>query len=317
MKICAVIVTYGDRFHFLKQVIKACFKEGVNKIIVIDNASEEKSKKQLKEYERKESRLKVIYLDENTGSAGGYKRGLQEAYECNECEYILALDDDNIISKDFIKLLKKYYMKIVNEKGIKNFGLVAYRDYDYLNNFIKGIDKVTDKRYYRGFNIVNVVKKRMKFKRTKESIFKIRKIPVAPYGGMFFPKFILSSVGFPNEKLYLYADDFEFSYRISQQYNLFLISSLKIEDIDSSWKCDYKNKKWIYHPFINEGNEIKTYYLFRNSHYFEEKIMKKSGILYQLNKIIYIWCLLSIGILNLKFKRIKTILKAINDAKEL
>ena len=105
MKVCSVIVTYGDRFHLLKQVIEACYKEGVDKVIVIDNASEENSKKQLKEYEKEnQDRLKVIYLEENIGSAGGYKRGLQEAYECEECEYIWLLDDDNMPQKkSFVK----------------------------------------------------------------------------------------------------------------------------------------------------------------------------------------------------------------------
>lgn len=48
-EICAVIPTYGDRFKFLKQVIDACLREGVDKIIAIDNASAENSRKQLKE----------------------------------------------------------------------------------------------------------------------------------------------------------------------------------------------------------------------------------------------------------------------------
>jgi len=29
MKICSIIVTYGDRFHLLEQVMNACYKEGV------------------------------------------------------------------------------------------------------------------------------------------------------------------------------------------------------------------------------------------------------------------------------------------------
>ena len=36
-KVYAVIVTYSDRFHLLKQVIEACLGESVTKIIVIDN----------------------------------------------------------------------------------------------------------------------------------------------------------------------------------------------------------------------------------------------------------------------------------------
>ena len=29
MKVCTVIVTYGDRFYLLKQVMDACYREGV------------------------------------------------------------------------------------------------------------------------------------------------------------------------------------------------------------------------------------------------------------------------------------------------
>jgi GT2 family glycosyltransferase len=319
MKVCAVIVTYGDRFHLLKQVIDACFREGVDKVIVVDNASVENSKNQLKEFEKQhKNNLKVIYLDENTGSAGGYKRGLQEAYKCDECEYILLLDDDNVIDKDFIILLKKYYIQLTTTSNVKDIVLLAYRNYEYLNDFIKDIDRVTNKKYYRGFDFISIIKKKFKYKKRdklKNNTINIKKIPVAPYGGMFFPKKILDLIGFPNEKFYLYADDFEFSHRISKQYNLFLIPFLKIKDIDSSW-CK-NNKNFFYHPFINEGSDKKTYYLFRNSHYFEEKIMEKSVIVYQLNKIIYLSILSVIGLLNFKFKRIFIIFKAIRDSRKL
>lgn len=48
MKIHSVIVTYADRFHLLKKVIASCLTEGVEKIIVVDNNSEDNSKAQLK-----------------------------------------------------------------------------------------------------------------------------------------------------------------------------------------------------------------------------------------------------------------------------
>jgi cellulose synthase/poly-beta-1,6-N-acetylglucosamine synthase-like glycosyltransferase len=51
MKVCAVIVTYGDRFHLLNQVMDTCYKEGVNNIIVVDNNSSKNSKIELKKYE--------------------------------------------------------------------------------------------------------------------------------------------------------------------------------------------------------------------------------------------------------------------------
>lgn len=45
MKVYAVTVTYGNRFHLLKQVIDSALREGVSKIIVVDNNSEPESMK--------------------------------------------------------------------------------------------------------------------------------------------------------------------------------------------------------------------------------------------------------------------------------
>ena len=101
MTIFAVTVTYGNRFHLLRQVVDRALEEGVAKVIVVDNNSVEESKNRLQEYEeRLQGKIKVLYLDDNYGSAGGFKRGLQEAYKDNECEYIWLLDDDNVPQKD-------------------------------------------------------------------------------------------------------------------------------------------------------------------------------------------------------------------------
>jgi len=61
-RVCAVTVTYGNRFHLLKQVIDAALDEGVYKIIVVDNNSESESRKKLIEYERAlNGKIKVLY----------------------------------------------------------------------------------------------------------------------------------------------------------------------------------------------------------------------------------------------------------------
>lgn len=73
MNTVVAIVTYGNRFHLLKQVIDAVLAQGIDKIIVIDNDSEQESKDQLKALEKNLSDvLKVTYLDKNYGSASGY-----------------------------------------------------------------------------------------------------------------------------------------------------------------------------------------------------------------------------------------------------
>jgi len=128
VRVCSVIVTYADRFHLLEQVINACYKEGVDKIIVVDNASEQNSRDKLKEYESKNRDiLKVVYLDENIGPAGGYKRGLQEAYKCDECEFIWLLDDDNMPQKDSLKVLKEFWDNLEQQDKKEKVSLLSYR----------------------------------------------------------------------------------------------------------------------------------------------------------------------------------------------
>ena len=39
MSILAIIVTYGNRFHYLNQVVKRLLDEEIKKIIIISNGS--------------------------------------------------------------------------------------------------------------------------------------------------------------------------------------------------------------------------------------------------------------------------------------
>jgi GT2 family glycosyltransferase len=105
-KVCIVTVTYGNRFHILKQVLdRIVDDEYINKIFIIDNASDIESRKKLQEYPKK-GKIFIKHLKKNIGSAGGFKKGLELAYKCNECEYIFLLDDDNLPEK---KLFQKYF----------------------------------------------------------------------------------------------------------------------------------------------------------------------------------------------------------------
>ncbi len=105
-----VTVTYGNRFHLLRQVIEAAFNEGVDKVIVVDNNSGLESRKRLREYHRlNKDKVDVLYLSENLGSAGGFKKGLERAYNDSECEFIWLLDDDNLPMPGSLKILKSFW----------------------------------------------------------------------------------------------------------------------------------------------------------------------------------------------------------------
>ena len=47
MNILCIIITYGSRFRYLKEVVKRIFKEKIKNILIISNGSDEISKKSI------------------------------------------------------------------------------------------------------------------------------------------------------------------------------------------------------------------------------------------------------------------------------
>ena len=295
MRVCSVIVTYQDRFHMLKEVIDACFEEGVDKVVVIDNASLEHSKTKLKQCEKENNKLDVIYLEENKGSAGGYKRGLQKAYDENECEYIWLLDDDNKPLPGALERLKNFYSGI---KEIRNkqesLALLANRiDKQIIE---KKLYKAPLKNAFLGFDLFH--------RFIKKENDETQKIEVAPYGGLFFHKSLLKTVGYPREDFFVYVDDYEWSYKIP------LICFVQDSCIKDMEKTNITLKSGVKHYL--DKNEFVLYYGVRNRILWEKEVFVMNPILYKLNKIIYISILVG---MNMFHPKLKIFLKAIKDAK--
>jgi len=299
MRVCAVIVTYGNRFHLLRQVMDACYKEDVDKIIIVDNASEQNSRDKLKDYEIKnKERLKVIYLDENTGSAGGYKRGLEEAYKCNECDFIWLLDDDNKPQKDSLKVLKEFWNRLDEENKKEKISLLSYRPdrVQYKEAIMTNNPDLVlgRKNSFLGFHILDLPKKVMRVIKRKMGMqtftenpnIKSGKVAVAPYGGMFFHKNLINTIGYPREEFFVYADDHEWSYRITKNNgNIFLILDSVLEDIDTSWNIS--NKKEHSFQIIAKGNPFRVYYSIRNRIVFEIENLVTNNLIYFINQKIF------------------------------
>jgi GT2 family glycosyltransferase len=243
MKTCCVIVTYGNRAELLERVVWSIFKS-VGKIIIVDNNSEQ----DFGYYEGE--KVDIIRMGENTGSAGGYKKGLEAAYK-SDCGLIWLLDDDNVPDKDALDILLSYYESFT-VKGFKNFALCSDRGgakFRQLESYIGGIN--------------------LPFLKTKETETvneKVYNIPVCPYGGMLFHKSLLETIGYPDERFFVYCDDYEWSYRITQSGgSIFLIQKSKVNDIDVSDK---------------EENPAKIYYSVRNLTYFKKKLSR--------NKVLFL-----------------------------
>ena len=315
MKVCAIIVTYGDRFHLLKQVIDSCFNEYVCKVIVVDNASNETSRNQLKLYEKlNKNRLKVIYLHKNIGSAGGYRVGLEEAYKSCSCEFILLLDDDNKLEPGSLKKYIDYYNQLSKRSKCVLAGFRYSRPhYVEALSFCNGEFLLEPKNSFVGFHMFYCWKKILrKILPGKKKACSIIDTPIAPFGGLFFKKEILDIIGFPNREYFVYEDDTEFTYRITQAgYTIYLIPDIRIIDLDEYWcKQDGSQKG---HPYFTK-DRLRFYYFIRNKLYFQKKYRIDNKLIFSINKSIYFIRMLFLSVLYKDMGRFHLFRRAVYDA---
>lgn len=316
MNITAVIVTYGNRFHLLKKVIESTIEKGILKIIVVDNYSDSSSRNQLIEYEKQlDGKLKVLYLDNNYGSAGGFKKGLEAAYLDDNSEYILVLDDDNCIINDSIEKIKHLiiYLKDLDKNYILSFCREMREDNIKIirEGWIKGYKP----NNFCGLNFFSAIRNKIFHKKKKNliNLFPLQPIEVTAMGGSFFHKSILEKNGYPNEDFYLYADDHDFSYRFTKSGgHIFLCSELKLKDLDST---NISDKGIEIDYFDDSFSEFKMYYQIRNHTYFSRNFIRNKLFFYG-NLVIYL-LLYSKKIFTTPYplfiKRYSLLLKAIKD----
>lgn len=315
--ICVVTVTYGDRWQFLEQVIKAVLTlENVTNLIVIDNASVYNVGDKCSEMG--DARIKVIPQQENIGSAGGYKIGLEYFKNNTQADFVWLLDDDNLPNKGALEKLTDEWYSISGEEDKK--ALFSLRtDRKQHINIARGVDPT---RYYlipngfMGFNLFRIplnqfLKIRDKFIQSKP--FKRKAImPYVPYGGLFFHKSMIGNIGYPNERFFLYADDSEYTYRITEGGGtIWLIPASQITDIDRSVGTKYKHRFW--RSIFLDLWSFRAYYQVRNSVFFYSRITVRNDIIYNINKWVYLHVQYLISIFTSKQENYKKLLKAIND----
>lgn len=315
-KVCVVTVTYGARWLFLEQVLlrMLTFSEVYN-VVVVNNASSYSVADSVNSL--KDKRIIVIDQDENLGSAGGYKKGLEYALKLN-CDYIMLLDDDNLPGTSCMQELTASWTKVADPDNKK--ALFCLRE-DRLQHLkiARGTDPY---RYYLtpdnflGFSVFRIFynqfnKLKDKFRSTKDFLGSA-KIPYVPYGGLFFHRSLLDEIGLPDERFYLYVDDSEFTYRITAcGGNIWLIPSCKIEDIDKSQGVGYRPS--LFRSQLLDQYSFRTYYHVRNMIYFNKRVAVNNNFIFAINKILYLGGLLFLSILHRQKHQYKKIVEAAKD----
>ena len=139
-------------------------------------------------------------------------------------------------------------------------------------------------------------------------------LDVAPYSGMLFHSDVIHAHGFPNENLILYADDTEFSYRLTASGGeITLITEAQIKDLDRSWNVK-SNFASSFDQWLQGGSDTRAFYAARNQAYFE-RVRKEGGggAVWRINRFIYLKLLWLRAIQTGRKQRFALLLNAIKN----
>lgn len=312
--VIATIVTYGtdERFPYLKRVLEELdSSNNIAGIILIDNGATYDLKKRINQ-RNWSKKIWYIEMSRNTGSAGGFKAGIQKFLEIDsKYTTLLILDDDNLFDNSNFSLLakleKKYNLNYLHVWGM-------YRPKKQSNLF-EGKNDISLKyleNRVAGFSI-----KAKLFPSTvqiKKSYSDIATHYMTPWGGTLISRDIIEMVGLPDEKFYLYEDDLDYSVRLQNNKIKILIPKEGIlTDLEDSWNSQSEHRVQSY--FQDNSPKFRYLYSLRNNIYTSKKNKLNKNILFKVNIFLYLLLIFTIYMpkSNKGFKNFKRLVGAINS----
>lgn len=292
MQFYGVIVTF-NRKKLLMENLDILFKQNdkLDRIIIIDNHSTDGTKNAI--LERYSSMIKYIdyvYMEENTGGAGGFYEGVLRAYDSG-ADFVYLMDDDgkpydeNTISK-IKKAAKKLYKQ---NKLLFINSLVTTNGKDLSFGFWPSISK--DKQ----IDIIN--------SKAIENIFVGK---ANPFNGTLISKELIKKIGYPRKEFFLSRDETDYQRRSE---NVGALIATVVDSVYCHPASKLKYKK-IFNIYVQIYPDLlKEYYYLRNAFYTYKEIGK--------NKIKWLCIMRALTIIlyeDQKIKRLMQIKEALNDS---
>ncbi|MEZ0348758.1 MAG: glycosyltransferase [Thermus sp.] len=313
--IWGVIVTYGNRFPLVERAAQSTLKAGVGKVVVVDNGSPPENATQLAAFCQRETHCHLVRLEENLGSAGGYARGIEEAYR-NGAEFIWLLDDDNCPEPDALEQILRAYAYLGNDPAhlilaLRESQVGMVKAYQY------GNVPVIQPGSFLGFDLLTKVRKAFRrlfgHRSAPPQSFPLLRIQAAPYGGLFLHRSWVERVGLPNPEFVVYEDDTEYTLRILQAGGrIYLAGCARVSDLESQW-----HRRGAFSWASPDSREDLVYYRARNLVSLERSIANPS-LRYWTNAFLYLGWLSLVALYTHRnparaWRRLRLFLRAVQD----
>lgn len=311
-----VTLTYGDRLEYLEELLARAFREkDIARAIVVSNASVAELDQLFMLWP---NRVQVIELDSNTGSANGYYVGIEAALKTG-CEYIWLMDDDNAPTPGAFPLLKQRLLDCIQRHGEDRTAVLGFRP-EHQADVAAGVPTrfITPPRSsYFGFHVHQLPYKlwrRTPWGKPKQrAVEPLLELPFAYYGGLLAHRRLIERIGLPRRELVLYADDTEYTFRISAAGgHLYLVPEAGLDDLESSWNVKRRTSN-IYETYLLGSSDLRAYYAARNQAWFDKNLWVRSPLMYRFNRWVFLRLLHFFARRHGREGRLELLLRAIRD----
>lgn len=224
MKLSIIIVNYNVR-HFLEQCLISVLKATSNidaEIFVVDNNSPDDSVKMVRE---KFPNVELIHNTKNVG----FSKANNQAIEISKGEYVLLLNPDTVVEEDTFENCIKFMDAHPDGGGL------GVKMIDGSGNFLpeskRGLP-TPSVSFYKIFGLSKIFPKSRTFAKYHLGYLKeneTNEIEVLSGAFMWMRRSVLDEVGFLDEDFFMYGEDIDLSYRITQAgYKNYYLPKVKI-----------------------------------------------------------------------------------------
>lgn len=257
-RVAALVVTY-NRLNLLKECIEALKSQSTRPeaIIVVNNGSTDGTEAWL----ASQNDL-IIYNQQNVGGAGGFNRGIKEAFDAG-FDWIWVMDDDGYPALNCLEMLIETMAK---KPDVNVWGCIVL-DRDDPSNLAFNCEQVT--------NNAGEINWGMEFI-----------INWAPFfNGVIFSRDIVQKVGYPNPSLFIWGDEVDYFERMKRQGNI--VSTTKAifyHPKDRLYSTTHRDQ-YVYDGPLG----WKAYCFFRNRAYLGRKYYNRTETGSLLNQFRYLY----------------------------
>jgi hypothetical protein len=226
-----------------------------------------RSEELLKKYAHGRPGVHLVQSEENLGAAGGFSIGLSKAFELR-ADLFWLLDDDNFAQPDALAVLIDEFERLSGHvAGLPPTLCSVRKDTNFHAYILAGMPAhlVFPPRGSSMYFDVRHYFRRWRWIRGADggSCAALTEIPQAPFGGLLLHRATIEVIGLPQQSLFLYEDDTEYTGRIELAGGkLYLARDSHIEDTDPKWTSSgiWRGPGTL----ITSGNEVRLHYYVRN-----------------------------------------------------